>query len=115
MARISDAAQGQLPRCGLDPRGATRSRPAALYRPGPAGRYARRPGVVVLLLQVAAVRAGRLPRARPVHPADQAQEHPAVPGRRGAHHPPWARVLRLLLLKGRSPFAPFTAELLSVV
>ena len=59
--------------------------------------------------------AGRLPRARPVHPADQAQEHPAVPGRRGAHHPPWARVLRLLLLKGRSPFARLTAELLNVV
>jgi Myo-inositol-1-phosphate synthase len=37
-------------------------------------------------------------RGRPVHPADQAQEHPALPGRRGTHHPPRARVLRLLLL-----------------
>ena len=34
--------------------------------------------------------ARRVPRARPLHPADQAQEHPALPGRRGAHHPPRA-------------------------
>ena len=35
------------------------------------------PGMAVVLLQEPAVRAGTLPRARPVHPADQAQEHPA--------------------------------------
>ena len=36
------------------------------------------------------VGAGPLPRARPVHPADQAEEHPALDDRRGADHPPRA-------------------------
>ena len=38
---------------------------------------------------------GPLSRARPVHSADEAEEHAAVPEGRGAHHPPRARVLRL--------------------
>ena len=40
-------------------------------------------------------RAGPLPRARSVHPAHEAEEHAAPPARRGAHHAPRRRVLRL--------------------
>ena len=36
---------------------------------------------------------GPVPRARPVHPADQAEEHAALDDRRGADHPPRHRVL----------------------
>ncbi len=38
---------------------------------------------------------GPLPRARSLHPADEAEEHPALSARRRAHHPPRRRVLRL--------------------
>ncbi len=58
-------------------------------------RHAGDPGMAVVLLQEPADRARPLPRARPVHPAHEAQEHPPPPARRGAHHPPRARVLRL--------------------
>ena len=37
---------------------------------------------------------GPVRRARPVHPADQAQEHAALDDGRGADHPPRPRVLR---------------------
>ena len=40
-------------------------------------------------------RARPLPRARPVHPAHEAQEHAAPPARRGPDHAPGAGVLRL--------------------
>ena len=46
-----------------------------------------------LLLQEPAARAERLPRAGPVHPADQAEEHPALADGRGADHPPRRGVL----------------------
>ena len=48
-----------------------------------------------LLLQEPPDRSRALPRARHLHPADEAQEHPAPPEGRGADHAPRARVLRL--------------------
>ena len=48
------------------------------------------PGVALVLLQEPAGGAGPLPGARPLHPADQAQEHAALPDGRGADHPPRA-------------------------
>ena len=39
--------------------------------------------------------AGPVSRARPVHSADEAEEHAAAPARRRADHPPRRRVLRL--------------------
>ena len=53
------------------------------------------PGVAVVLLQEPADGPGPLPRARPLHPADEAQEHAAPPARRRADHAPRPRVLRL--------------------
>ncbi len=38
---------------------------------------------------------GALPRARPLHPVDEAEEHAALDDGRGAHHPPRRRILRL--------------------
>ena len=55
----------------------------------------RHPGVAVVLLQEPDARARALSGARPVHPADEAEEHAALHARRGAHHAPRARVLRL--------------------
>src|SRR5207245_1790367 len=52
------------------------------------------PGVALLLLQEPADGARPVPRARPLHPADQAQEHAALAQGRGADHPPRHRVLR---------------------
>ncbi len=49
------------------------------------------------------VRAGPLPRARPVHPADEAEEHAALDDGRGADHPPRHRVLhRRVVSRGAS-------------
>ena len=59
-----------------------------------ARRSRRHPGVAELLLQVTAGRAGPLPRARPVHPADEAEEHAALDDGRGADHAPRDRLLR---------------------
>src|SRR5439155_25429 len=54
----------------------------------------RHSGVALLLLQEPPDRSRPLPRARPLHPADQAEEHLAVADGRGADHPPRDRVLR---------------------
>ena len=67
-------------------------------RCGPGGH----PGMAVVLLQEPAAREGALPRARPVHPADEAEEHAAVPEGRGTDHAPRAGVLRLTLVSGRA-------------
>ena len=61
----------------------------------PGLRGTRHSGVAQLLLQVAAVRPRRLPRARPLHPVDEAQEHPPPHHGRRPHHPPRPRLLRL--------------------
>jgi hypothetical protein len=70
------------------------TRPGALHGPGPPSGAQGRAGVAVVLLQEAAARSQRLPRARPVHPADQAEEHASLADGRGADHPPGNRVLR---------------------
>ena len=46
---------------------------------------------------------GALPRARPLHPADEAEEHAALDDGRRSHHPPRRRILRLI---GASPEIP---------
>ena len=56
--------------------------------------HGRHPGVAELLLQEPADAARPLPRARPVHPAHQAEEHAALDDGRGPDHPPRPRVLR---------------------
>src|SRR5215213_728105 len=48
-----------------------------------------------LLLQEPDDGAGTAARARPVHPADETQEHAASPDGRGADHAPRAGVLRV--------------------
>src|SRR5207249_6164369 len=94
VARLSDADQGRLLVPRFDPGGADRARPRPVLRPRPARAALRHPGVALLLLQEPADRAGPLPRARPLHPADQAEEHAAVADGRGSDHPSRHRVLR---------------------
>ena len=94
LAGPPDADQGQLPLLRLNPRGAVGPRPRAVRRPGQARGARRHPGVAVVLLQEPAPRPQPLPGARPVHPADQAQEHAALAGRRGADHAPGHGLLR---------------------
>ena len=53
-----------------------------------AGGDERHPGVALVLLQEPHVRRGAVPRARPVHPADEAQEHAALDDGRGPDHAP---------------------------
>src|SRR6185436_6040445 len=67
----------------------------ALPRPGQARRNVRDPGVAVVLLQEPNARPRPLSGARPLHPADEVEEHAAIHDRRGADHAPWARILRL--------------------
>ena len=88
--RLPDADQGRLPLPRLDPGRAAGARPGAVLRPGPAGRHERHPGVALVLLQEPADGAGAVSRARPVHPADQAQEHAALPDGRRSRSPIWA-------------------------
>ena len=58
-------------------------------------------GVALLLLQEPPARAGGLPRARPVHTADQAQEHASLADGRGPDHAPGDGVLPGAGLSGR--------------
>jgi hypothetical protein len=78
VARLPDADQGRLPVPRLDPGGADRARPGAVHGPGAARRPARHAGVAELLLQEPDDGARALPRARPVHPAHEAEEHAAL-------------------------------------
>jgi myo-inositol-1-phosphate synthase len=79
LAQLPDAAQDQLPLPRLDPGGADRARLGAVPRSREARRHERHPGVAVVLLQEPDARPRAVPRARPVHPADEAEEHAAVP------------------------------------
>src|SRR5690606_13621945 len=63
-------------------------------------------GVALVLLQEPAARARALSRARPVHPADEAEEHAALDAGRGADHPPGTGVLRLAAERGRTASCP---------
>jgi len=101
VARLPDADQDRLPVPRLDPRGADRPRPRPVPRPRQARRLLGHPGVAVVLLQEPDDQARPLPGARPVHPADEVEEHPPLHGRRGADHPPGRRLLRVLQV-GRS-------------
>src|SRR5205814_10295062 len=69
----------------------------AVHGPRPALRDERHPGVAVVLLEEPAVGARPLPRARSVHPAHEAEEHPPTSAWGGPHYPPGRRVLRLTL------------------
>src|SRR3989442_661210 len=94
MAGLSDADQGRLPVPRFHHRRADRTRSGPVLRPGAAGTPVGDPGVAVVLLQEPPDGPGTVPRARSVHPADQAQEHAAVVDGRGTNHPPRHRVLR---------------------
>ena len=63
-----------------------------------AGGDERHPGVAVVLLQEPDARARALSGARPVHPADEAEEHAALPPGRGTDHASRAGVLRLTVV-----------------
>ncbi len=78
VAGLPDADQDQLPLPRLDPGRAGRPRPAPLPRPGAARRDVEHPGVAELLLQEPDDGAGPVPRARSLHPADEAEEHAAL-------------------------------------
>ncbi len=90
---LSHAAEGRLPLPRLHPGRPAGAGPVPVHGPGPAGRHGRHPGVAELLLQVAPGRPRPLSRARPVHPAHQAEEHAALDHGRGADHPPGHRLL----------------------
>src|SRR6185295_10044902 len=57
------------------------------------GGVARHPGVALLLLQEPDGEGRPLPRARPLHPVDEAEEHAPRPRRRGAADAPRPRLL----------------------
>ncbi len=88
LARLSDAAEDQLPLPRQHPGGADRARPGAVHGSGEARRHVGHPGVAVVLLQEPGARAGALSGARSVHPADEAEEHAALSQGRRAHHAP---------------------------
>src|SRR6266511_2828455 len=77
MARLSDADQSRLPLPRLDSRRADRARSGALLRSRGPRRAVRHSGMAVVLLQEPAIRRRPLRRARPLHSADEAQEHVA--------------------------------------
>ena len=78
LARLSDAAEDQLPLPRQHPRRADRARLGAVPRSREARRHVRHPGMAVVLLQGADARAGGLSGARSVHSADEAEEHAAL-------------------------------------
>src|SRR5262249_52181671 len=99
MARLSDADQGRLPVPGFDSGGTDRAGPRALPRPGAAGWLLRHSGVAKLLLQVADDGSEAVPRARPVHSADEAEKYAAVDDGRGLNHTLRPGILRLVCFR----------------
>ena len=99
VARLPDAAQDQLPVSRQHSRRADRARPRAVPRPGQAVWVERCAGVAILLFQEPDSCSRSLSRARPVHPAHEAEEHPPLLAWRGADHAPRARSTTT---KGRS-------------
>src|SRR5215470_14539656 len=95
MAWLSHADQSGLPLPRLDSRGADRARPGAVPRSGPTCRNARHPGVAKFLLQVTHDGTKALSGARPVHPANEAEEYAAVDDGRRSDHAPRPGILRL--------------------
>src|ERR1700686_5569952 len=95
MAGLPDADQGGLSLPRFDSCGAACPRPGSLPRSRQARRNARYSGVAELLFQVSDVRAGTIPRARPVHSIDEAEEYPALDDGRGFDHAFGAGILRL--------------------
>src|SRR5215217_1277744 len=95
MARLPDADKGQLPRKRLYP-GRPHS-PGSRALPGSrtTGRDGRHPGVALVLLQEPYGPARALSRARPLYPADEAEEHSKGHKGRGPHNPPRPRLLRV--------------------
>jgi myo-inositol-1-phosphate synthase len=93
--RLPDADQSRFPVPRFDSGRADRARPGVILRSVAACRVIRHPGVALLLFQEPAARAGSLSRARPVHPADQAEKHPPVVDGRRADHPSGGRILRV--------------------
>src|SRR2546430_17297010 len=86
--RSPDANQGGLLMPGFHFGCADRARPRAVPRPSATRGYARYSGMAQLLLQVADVRAGAIPRARPVHSVHEAEDHASVDEGRELNHPP---------------------------
>jgi myo-inositol-1-phosphate synthase len=86
LARLSDAAQDQFPVPRQHPGRADRRGRRPVPRPGAARRHVGDSGVVVLLLQEPDARARPVSRARLVHPVDEAEEHAALPARRGTNY-----------------------------
>ncbi|CAA9476527.1 MAG: Inositol-1-phosphate synthase, partial [uncultured Rubrobacteraceae bacterium] len=95
VAQLPDADQGQLPGPGLDPGRPDRPRPRPLAGPRAEGRARGYPGVALVLLQEPDDPPGALSRARPLHPADEAQEHAQGVHGRGPHHPSRPGLLRV--------------------
>src|SRR5260221_11650399 len=98
MAGLSHADQSRFPLPRLDSCRAYRSRPGSVSRPGQAQLRIARPGragVAQLLFQVSNDRARFVPRARSLHPIDEAEEYAAPPEGRGTDHAPGIGVLRL--------------------
>ena len=96
----TDADQGRLPVPRLDPRRPARPRPRAVRD------LAQRAGLGGIqewlsFYYKAPRRRRAVPRARPLHPAHQVEEHAALDDGRGPDHPPRPRVLRHAVLIGR--------------
>src|SRR6187397_1350364 len=58
-------------------------------------RHDRNPGMALLLLQEPHVCSRALPGTRSLHSADEVEEYPALPARRGTDHAPGRGILRL--------------------
>src|SRR5580698_1910157 len=97
MARLSDANQDRFSVPGFDPGRSAGSRPGAVHGSGAALRDARHSGMAFLLLQSADARTQPVPRARYLHPVDEAEKYSSVDARRGFNHALGPGVLRLSL------------------
>src|SRR5579862_599547 len=95
MDGLPDADKDQFPLPRFNPCRADRAGPGALYGSCAARGDEGDPGVAFVLLQESDARAGIIPRARLVHPIDEAEEHAAVSQRRRVDYTFGSGVLRL--------------------
>ena len=90
-----DADQSGFPLPGFHPGGADCPGSGAVPGSCAAMRNERHSGMAVVLFQEPDVRAGTISGARSVHPADEAEKHPALFEGRRADHPSGTGILRL--------------------
>src|SRR5580704_15358557 len=101
MAELSHADQDRFSVPRFHSGRSDRPGPGNVHGPGAALRNAWHPGMALILFQGSHDRAWTLPRARHLHPVNEAEKYAPVDARRGPDHALRPGVLRLISPRAR--------------